>query len=266
MKLKTLLPLALIASPVFADDFRSFSDLSITGDDFGDADMISLNSQYYFADQSTNGPLDETGYLDTDSNLSVHLINTDFLDIYGIEGEAFLGNFLLGGGYTHSKADILGSSISIDVLTLKAGYMFNDNLIISLEVAEPDEGDTGFQAQVEYDHSLNSAGDYIGTTLTYADDGDDDAITLSSSYFGKMGSGQWLRAGIDIQSTDADDIFGVNAAFYFNERASVSAKIDNNDTYGIGAKYYFTSNFAATFEYTDNDGLDTFTTGVVAQF
>ncbi len=249
MKFKYLLPIALLASPVMADDFRSFNELTVNNlkqsKEIGSESSYELNSTYFFADQQNNGPLDEFGYLNTDSSIYGLVADNDFSTHYAIGGEAFIGDLIVGGSYAHSEIDFNGGYDSY-ARTLKLGYLLFDSLILSVENSKTEgyESQTFFSA--EYDHGLGG-GNYVGTTFTVDDEAEN--FLLASDYFGKLGHDTYLRAGFEYlyQKEDREpssDRLGASVAYYFSSFTNVGIKAYERGLYELNAKHYFNKNVA----------------------
>ncbi len=249
----------MLASPAFAQDYRSFSDLEYSNIDSNST--LAASTKYYFADQSTNGTLDEFGYLDTDSSMYAYLYNGEQEDGIGLGGEAFIGKFIVGGAF--NKSDHENNSNNSDSISAKLGYLLADNFIISLTVTEPDEGDTYGTFKAEYDHSLGQ-GNYIGFTATIDDSAD--AYSLSGSYFSRLQSQYYVRAGLSYEETGNDDTLALNGAFYLNAKTSFNAEVNTDSFRSIGAKHYYNKNWAVGGALEDHKHGNGFKIYLNAQF
>ncbi len=290
MKIKLSLPLLLLASPVFADNYRSFSVLSYDETKYsGSYETINDNSevsvttfpsqysthlasQYYFADQKSRGTLDEFGYLDTDSSISAGLGHSNFSDSAFIGGEVFLGDFIIGAGASYSESDYFFSNQYSDSFSGHLGYLFNDNLIVKIDTFNAKGQKSQVDISAEYEHSLGGD-NYLGFSATVDDELE--TGTVSSSYFSAVGGGQFIRASLYYHYSDVDccssyDSAVASAAFYFTPGFSVMANLIEGGAYGLGSRYYFNDNWALAFYFNDDNdqpiGSKTYIASLSAQF
>ncbi|NTS76416.1 putative porin [Catenovulum sp. SM1970] len=261
MKFKILAALVLASSSTMAaESYRSFSNLSYADNDYGDITLI--NTRYYLADQETLGPLDETGYLDTDTNFGGYFSTTDNVDNVGVDAEVFFGRFLVGAGYDYSDTDFSDS----DTFSASVGYLMGDNIKFKVTGYDPEYGDSYFIFQAQYVHKLEGV-DYLG--FTFSTDDDTDLVSLSSYYFAALQNSQYVKAQLDMVDTDYDTYWSARGDFYFNAMTSVYLGADDNDNYTAGAQHYFTRNWAVAAEYvnnTDDSDASTIQARLTAQF
>lgn len=246
MKRRLLISLMLMASTqVLASEgpVRTFSFAGIY--DLGGENVSSIGFTHFFADQTHGGTYDEFGYLNTDSSISVAFVNSDFIDVFEISGEKFIGNLLLGGGYAKAETNF-GES---DGTSLKVGYLFNDNLILSAVHVDGDglDGETEFAA--EYNHELSDS-DYFAVTATV--DSEFDVFSISPTYFKKMSDLTYIRLGLDYLNTPGEDEIFAHADYYFSPTTSVGGSAGDGQ-YSIRGKHYLTFNVAVEAGYEDAD-------------
>ncbi len=202
-----------------------------------------MSSTYFFSDQKNGGPLDEFGYLNTDSSINMEVSDNKFGRQYTFGGEAFIGDFILGAEYKRTELDNTDSGDNDRLF--KFGYLFFDSLIVSIEDKIFYNDVRGFFS-AEYDHNLGSS-NYIGTTFSV--DFNAKNYIVSSDYFGNLGNDTYLRAGFEYlyQKEDREpstDRLGASVAYYFSLFTNVGIKAYERGVYELNAKHYFNKNVA----------------------
>lgn len=293
----------LTCATVSAESYRSFSHINYSKTDYSnaDSDSWSLGSKYYFDDRETLGPLNEFDYINAISNVSVDYgyhtsdsiwtrgdyTSTSALErnTVSINGEWFVGNFLIGGGYRYANNDssfmhsideedglaIRKSNYNSDSnrLNLSLGYLITKDFIIKADFRE---NDNLFTYSANYNLELNDS-DYIG--FGYASDEDFDAHHFSSRYFMALSEHSYLVLGGTYTFNNYDsywdiaDSWHINGSYYFNQNTSVTATYDKDDEYSVSANHFFTKNYALALSYSansSNDDFDAYSINFTAQF
>lgn len=264
MKLKLVTTAVLLSSAisVSAEEYTILSDISWSNVDVAGSsyDVLGLEGTYYFDKKESLGPYNEFEYINKVSNINANYRNIDTGDYYsyGVAGELFTGNFLIGAGYSDNKADADATSFSL-------GYLFSDDFLVRVDAVDTDGADTVYNVSAAYNHQINAT-DYIGFTL--ATDDNTDYVTLSSKYFTHLGDDRYLTANVSFTDFDGDNTWSVGSSYYFTKATSVFATLAEDDLYEIGAQHFFNTNVALFASYTSADDADTdaYTIGLKAQF
>ncbi|WP_170176737.1 putative porin [Litorilituus sediminis] len=294
----SLVAAAMAASSVFAfsaahaeDSFQSFSSINYQTQDQrnGNLDWFSLNSRYYFDARTALGPLNEFDYINSISNLGVSysymkseydkvlVVDQDgtIVDfeassknqIIHVDGEWFIGNFLLGGGASYIDSSSSSNFMALSpsgVVTQSGhnsddqdtyyradlGYLITQNLIIK---ASYHDINNFLSYTVSYNFDFNDS-DYIG--FSYNTDEDFDTHSLSTKYFANISTTSYLVLGAAYwyygsSSVLDNDYWSIYSSYYFNKFSSVSASYGENDNYSVSVNHYFTDNFALGAFYSD---------------
>ncbi|MBD3652792.1 putative porin [Kangiella sp.] len=264
MKLKLVTTAVLLSSAisVSAEEYTVLSDISWSNvDEAGSSyDVLGLEGTYYFDKKESLGPYNEFEYINKVSNINANYRNIDTGDdyYYGVAGELFTGNFLIGAGYSDNKADADATSFSL-------GYLFSDDFLVRVDAVDTDGADTVYNVSAAYNHQINAT-DYIGFTLVTDDEADN--ISLSSKYFTHLGDDRYLTASVKLADKDGDNTWAVGSSYYFTKATSVFASLAKDEVYEIGAQHFFNTNVALFASYTSADDADTdaYTIGLKAQF
>ncbi|WP_419146787.1 putative porin [Pseudoalteromonas 'SMAR'] len=236
-----------------------FNGASYTHNDGTDNNALMLSSRYYFAPQASSGVWDDFGYLDTDSNIGVSYINDDFDNAFSADGEGFITNqwFVSGSISDLGNAD--------DHYSLGFGYLYNDNLKLSVRQEEYDNGDaTWFKAQ--YNHPLNNT-DYVGFSIETEDQLD--AFNLGARYFRHVGGDSYFAIDVEHNRIDNDfvddSITNIMANYYFTRHLALGLGSYDSDL-AVEGKYFFNDTYYLTANVVDTEGGETSSLNFVAQF
>ncbi|WGL15444.1 putative porin [Microbulbifer bruguierae] len=264
MNFKFALPLMLASAVAGADQYQSFTDVDFISADYGnfDADILSLQSQYYFGALNSLGPRKEFSYILPVNNIygGLAAIDTDVgdNDVLTLGGEYYTGQWKLFG-------ELADDDFSTDY-SAGVGFLFSPNLLGEIEAVKREDESTDLYVRGKYNHQL-TATDYIGFTAEIGDDFD--YRSVSTKYFTALAGGQYLTAGLGLQDSDNSDLnwFG-EVEFYFNENTSVGGGYGEDDTYFIDATHFFNRNVAGKVAYGSNrdfNDADIFSIGVTVQ-
>ncbi|WP_226664108.1 putative porin [Microbulbifer aggregans] len=265
MKFKfAALPLMLVSAIASAEQYNSFTDADYTNIDtnFGDVDVLSVGSQYYFGALNTLGPRKEFSYILPVSNIygGVAHYDTDGsdADMLTVGGEYFTGQWKVSG----QIADFDGYS----VYSAGLGFLFTPNLLAEVQAVKAEDEDTDFVFRGQYNHQLGG-NDYIGFTAEIDDDLDQRSV--SSKYFTALSGGRYFTAELSLTDSDDTDMYwGGEVEFYFDENTSIGAAYDDNEDYELNATHFFNRNVAAKVAYGSNadyNDADVFSLGVTVQ-
>ncbi|WP_019028383.1 putative porin [Colwellia piezophila] len=271
-----------------------------------DSDNITLSSQYYFDERLTLGPLNEFDYINTLSNVYLSAghggsdsFSADKSQDYNQEsswnsehysvsigGEWITNSFIFGGSYSYRKASHDGDfqlnsdsgsysyENSSSYFSLKFGYLFTDNFVISAEAFDDDDGGNLVTFNASYNWQLSGT-DYIG--FSYDVNEDFDYHQLSTRYFFGISTQSYLVLGVDYTLWDfeyfgTEDTWSVNSSYYYNDSASISASYGEEGNYSVSTNYFVNENYSLSAGYnsiTDNkviDKADGYFVGFSAQF
>lgn len=265
MKIKLITAAVLLSSAVSAqaEEYTILSDVNWSKVEIGGSTYhaAGLSGTYFFDNKEALGPYNEFEYINKVSNVNANYLNVESGDYYsyGVAGELFTGNFLVGAGYSDNKADVDATSFSL-------GYLFNDDFLVRVDAVDTDGADTVYNISAAYNHQINDT-DYIGFTL--ATDDNTDYVTLSSKYFTHLGDDRYLTANVSFTDFDGDNTWSVGSSYYFTKATSVFATLAEDDLYEIGAQHFFNENIAVYAEFASQDDIietETYTIGLKAQF
>ncbi len=308
LSIATIPVLLLTSQTTHAQSYQSFSSLGYSQTDFkyNDRKSLGLSGRYYFDARETLGPLKEFDYINTISNISLgYNYSTSAYDgrIEGdgyivppysynfetkshsvsVRGDWFVGNFLLGGGYSHidrnksdtryyeaeQKTETDSYDDSNNRYNLSLGYLITDNFLIKTDFFE--SGDV-FKFTASYNLELG-ASDYIG--FSYNTDEELDFHHLSTKYFVSLSEQSYLVLGGSYMydNTDSrwsDDHWSVSGEYYFNQNSSISAFYGEDDFYSVRASHFFNDHVSMNVSYTSNNSseyeADGYSVSFVAQF
>ena len=299
INLAFLLPAILSTSSIKAETYQSFSTINYSESEYGDnltnTDSISLATQYYFDKRSSLGPFNEFDYINTISSVAISYtksnLETNFpspyqinnskseSDNYTIGGEWFVDDFLVGASYSRLNWETNNCVTFCDgqpeYYRATLGYLLSDDLLVKVNAFIPEDGDTTYTFDVNYNWQLNQL-DYVG--FGYNSNEDFDFHHLSAKYFMALSSESFLTLGgsyvinnIKIGSSNikVDDVWVANIGYYFNQATSISANYGNDDSYGLSANHFFNKNYSLGIYYhTSRWAEDTNSIGAtfVAQF
>ena len=211
-----------------------YTTLENTGYDY---DTMYLSSHYYFAPQQNSGVWDDYGYLDTDSNIKLDYSNNDLANSFAVFGEGFYGNWF---------ANLEFSDLSeTDDYSVGVGYLFADDLKVSVQMQEFENIDTIYRFTAQYNYQLNDS-DYLGLT---ADTDDELEIwSLSTRYFAHLNADSYLAVDVAYHYNNFNPYITSLANYYFNRHVAVGAGVADSKLlleakYFIDSQYYFTANF-----------------------
>lgn len=257
MKVRFLLPLALISSPLMAEQYTTFAGIDFTQieSDFADVDTYSLHATHFFSPKETLGPLAEFEYINHASNVYASYFDADEIDGFSIGGDYINEQFLIGASYREVE--------DFDSTNLRLGYFFSEDFIVELNATEPDGGDTFYSYTARYNHQLEG-NDYLGFSFTA--DEDFENFAYQGTYFVKLQGDSWVKTSLSYADGEGDDSWNLGVDYYFNEKTSLFAGIGNDDIYEVGARHYFNRNYAIEFSYSDQDGdIETIELNFIAQ-
>ncbi|MCJ8318215.1 MAG: putative porin [Colwellia sp.] len=281
INLAFLIPAILSVSSVKAETYQSFSTIGYFENEYGDnltnSDSILLATQYYFDKRMSLGPFNEFNYINTISSVSVSYAKSNYetnfpskyqitnsktkTDNFTIGGEWFVGDFLVGAGYSYnhweSENCVLLCDNDLDTYRMTLGYLISDNLLVKVNTVVAADYDTRYTFDVNYNLQLNQL-DYVG--FGYNSNEDFDYHHLSARYFMALSSESFLTLGgsylinnVKIEtgsgSIDFDDVWGANIGYYFNQATSISANYGNDDSYGLSANHFFNKNYSLGINY-----------------
>ena len=230
-----------------AQSYQSVTDVSYFNSD--DNDGIGVQSIYFFDPEPVVGPLDQFEFISINSNVFGGFADDDFGDSYNLGGEYFIDDkFVVGGSYQYYDSDFSGHN---DTYTLKAGYLFSEDLIVEVERYDSFEGgDAAYIIGGRYTHRLGGE-DYIGFSAEIDDDFDYGAVGVK--YFKDLEQGNYLVLEGEISDSDEGDTeWELGTSYYFTKMTSVFANFAKNDDYSFGAKHFFNRNFALSGGYGNN--------------
>ncbi|MCG9769090.1 MULTISPECIES: putative porin [Pseudoalteromonas] len=238
-----------------------FNAASYTDYDYDGSDnrALMLSSRYFFAPQESVGVWDDFGYLDTDSNVGVSYFNDDYSNAFSAGGEGFITKewFVTAGIADLGEAD--------DHYSFGFGYLYNDNLKLSIRQEEFENGDTTW-FKAEYNHELNST-DYIGFTVETEDEFD--YLNLSARYFMHVGGDSYFTIDLEHNRIDTDgfddNVTNVLANYYFTRNFALGLGSYDSDL-AVEAKYFFNDTYYLKGSVVDTDGGETSNLTFVAQF
>lgn len=271
MKKLLLASLILSVSPwVSADEYQSITKLAVTHQsfDFEDATTTSLESKYYFDARSVLGPYNEFSFINTHSYVSARVSNSDYYDgysgvtDYGVGGEFFLNNFVIGADASRSnnEHEFLGD-FDYNSYSASFGYLFSNDLTARIRYHDTniDGNDGFFTADAQYNLTLNNT-DYIGFTVNT--DEDFDNYGVGTKYFSDLGEERYLTAQLDISSGVIDE-WTLSSNFYFSKTTSIFGSYHSSDAgndraaYTFGGEHFFNKHWALLGSYTRvNDDYD----------
>ncbi len=292
------LPALLACNNALAQSYQSFSSISYFKTDAGSykSDDINLNSTYFFDPRLALGPLNEFDYINKINNLSAnyhHDSSESFYEFNGnsndyesksnsfaVSGEVIVGQFLIAGGYSHIKSDskaVIFSDDSSNSYNMSLGYLITDDFLLKANVNKFDDSDEFYSFDARYNLQLNKT-DYVG--FNYDTDEDFDFHTLSTKYFTKLSSDNYLVLSgsytYDSRDNEEGYIFSdlshwhIGSSYYFNQHTSVFASYGKHDYYSVGANHFFTNNFSLRAQYnsaaTSKNDFDGYSVSFVAQF
>ncbi|SDK40850.1 putative porin [Microbulbifer yueqingensis] len=266
MKLKYILPLALVSATASAEQYTSFTNAGYQNNDYGsgfETDSYDINSRYFFAPKENLGPLKEFEYINKVSNVygGFSRLDYDGGDASGsnLGGELFAGNFKLGASFSEFE--------DVDSNTLTLGYLFSENFLLSLDSVDTDGADRENIVSARYNHQLGGT-DYVG--FNFAVDDDLDYAQVSSRYLRSLAGDSYLvLAGSVTDFDQGDSVWSAGAEYYFTRTTSVGFETVDGDTLGLDFTHFFNRSIAVNVAYaqTDEDFVDydTFSLGLTAQ-
>lgn len=246
--LKYLLPaLALTTvSAVSAEEYQLFTEYNVQHARLSDINYIDngigANATYFFDKKETLGPLDEFEYINKVSNVGASAYRMFDTNFGTIGGEYFTdNNFVISGSHSHTQ--------DFHVNTFGVGYLFADNIIVSVDATRPRGGDTTYELSGSYEHKLQG-NDYIGFTASVDDDFD--IFTLSSKYFTNLGGERYIAVGAGVADYDGTTQWNVAGDYYFNKMTSVGVTYAKDDDFSINAKHFFNKTWALSAGFGSN--------------
>lgn len=228
--LSTAIALSLASTTAFSGSFNAevtanYADLD------GDADTIALIGELYFAQVNTDGhPLEEADFLEKASNVEL--------------------------AYASTSAGPVDSTLA----TLGVNYYIPDTIFFAgaaiaratVEVGSFDDSDTdwGLTAGVTPIEGL------LVTTEYFNEPGYD--LNLQAKYVKALAGETAVNVEASFQDAEEDNIFGLSADYYFNQKASLGANILSADEtgYGIQGKLFVTNEFSIGAEYFTVDSTN----------
>jgi len=261
--MKKLVIASLIAASSFAVSANQYQSISNASFANVDSDNVyAIDTIYYLDARKALGPYNEFSFINTTSNISAGYVNTDYSDSFGIGGEYFFENFVVGAGVSRNDNDF----DDVTYYNASFGYLFTPDLIARINYLDSDvDGADGvFIASAQYNLTLNAT-DYIGFTANVDDEFDNYGV--GAKYYTDLGQGRYLTASANIDAGDYDS-WAVASSYYFNQGTSVFANLNKQDDIRVGARYYFNPSFAVTAAYGNNldTSYDLFELKLTAQF
>jgi hypothetical protein len=221
---------------------------SVSLDKYKHSDKLALgvSSSYYFAPQSSSGTLDDWGYIDTDSSVSVGYSHYDGSNASSVGGEFFLKQFIVSGAYSDDSGD--------NASELGLGYLVNDQLKLKVN-REHQNKNTDYSYSAQYQHDL-ADGDYLGFAVTF---GEQDS--LSARYFANVNGSDHVTLDVSYNHSDDDNDTSALAKYYVGQQYAFGAGVADGKAVLTG-NYFFSDEYYLTFNYSN----DNTTLGFVGQF
>lgn len=245
MRKVSAITLLLLSSTSFAQDYQTFTRLSAykTERSHSDVDGAWLSAQYFFKARTALGPLDQFEYINKISNVGGSVNDRPGKDyFYNLGGQAFIGNVLVGAGYSNNRFDRERESLQV-------GYLFNDDFLVNVSASKVGSDDTTYHLSSRYNIQINET-DYLGVSISTDDNFEYKSI--SSTYFSKVGDNKYLTARVDYGDYDSYKHWILYSSFYFTEKTSVNASYGKGKSYSLGVKHFFNNNFAIGAGYYSN--------------
>lgn len=267
MKLKYILPLAMMSATAAAEQYSSFTSASYQNSDYEsgfETDRYGFDSRYFFGAKESLGPLKEFEYINRVSNVYGGFSRLDYdggdVSSSSLGGELFAGNFKLGAAFSEFE--------DVDSNTLTLGYLFTDNFLLSLDSVDTDGSDRQNIVSARYNHQLGGT-DYLG--FNFAVDDDLDYAQVSTRYLRSLAGDSYLVLEGGVTDFDeGDSVWSAGAEYYFTRTTSVGFETVDADMLGLDFTHFFNRSIAFNFAYTQADqefgDYDTYTLGLTAQF
>jgi len=254
----------LFTPSLYATEYQSFTNVSYSNqNNDSNFESYSINSQYFFDEKSSLGPLDQFKYINTTSYLNAgfsQLKSTAWnTDSSYIGGMYFMDKWSIGGGYNKLSSNTLLSNSHSNNLSL--GYLINDNFSIRYSKSTFSNHDNSSSLSMQYNHQINDK-DYLGFSL-------DDDKNASVTYFSHLGEERYLKIGLNYFDDSFGSKWSTNVKYYFNNRTSIFANYHDDKVRSIGAKYFLNQNFALSASYSpENSDIkdDAYNLTLTAQF
>ena len=263
MTLKYVLPAMalLVSAGAAAEQYTTFASLQADhARANGDSETNwEINGRYFFNAIDTVGPLDQFRYILAETNVHAAFSREYDMDAWHVGGEYYAENGLLVSA-THQRFD------DFDMSSIGIGYLINRDFLVKVTAFKPEEGDTTFMFNAQYNVQLQG-NDYIGFAAM-ADD-EFDYYSVSTKYFRSLGEDRYLVAEAEVGDDGDDTFWSVGGSYYFSKLTSVGVSYTDDDAYELNAKHFVSKNWAIEAGFssnTDDSALKVYSLAVIGQF